>query len=85
MGIKWEDEAWEEYLDWQIKDKKVLKKINDLIKDIRRNGTKGIGKAEKLKYVDAYSRRIDKKNRLVFTVDGDDIYIISCEGHYDDK
>lgn len=84
MGIKWTDEAWEEYLTWQIQDKRTLKKINLLIKDIQRNGTKGLGQSEKLKYYDGYSKRIDKKNRLIFTIIEADVYIISCSGHYDD-
>lgn len=63
---------------------KKLKKINNLIKDIQRNGTEGIGKSEKLKYIDAYSRRIDSKNRLVFKIVKDDVHIISCAGHYKD-
>mgnify|MGYP002753149924 FL=1 len=62
----WSDEAWEDYLYWQEQDKKTLKKINSLIKDIERNGLQGIGKSEPLKYRDGWSRRIDKENRLVF-------------------
>lgn len=84
MGLEFTDDAWEDYVEWQIKDRKILKKINDLIKDIQRNGSKGIGKAEKLKYIDAYSRRIDKKNRLVFKIIDGDVYILSCAGHYQD-
>lgn len=84
MGLKWTDEALEEYLTWQIQDKKTLKKINTLIKDIQRNGMQGLGKSEKLKYQDGYSKRIDKKNRLVFVVDGNDVHTVSCKGHYED-
>lgn len=82
---RWDDKAWDEYVDWQNKDKKTLKRINDLIKDIERNGlNKGIGKPEKLKYTDDWSRRIDDKNRLVYKIDENGyIYIRSCKGHYE--
>ena len=52
MIIAWDSEAWADYLYWQSQDKKTLKRINEIIKDIQRNGSQGIGKAEKLKYVD---------------------------------
>ena len=56
----WSDRAWDEYLEWQVIDKKTLKKINNLIKDIERNGlSSGLGKPEPLKYRKAWSRRID--------------------------
>ena len=64
------DEAWEEYVEWQIKDKKIAIKINDLIKDINRNGLdKGIGKPEPLRYRKAWSRRITDEHRLVYNFD----------------
>ena len=69
---------------WQTEDKKTLKKINKLIKDIERNGTKGIGKAEPLKYRKGYSRRIDEQNRLIFEIENGELHIISCKGHYED-
>jgi len=50
MNKVWHDEAWEDYLYWQQQDKKTLKRINQLIKDIERNGNEGIGKPEPLKY-----------------------------------
>lgn len=86
MGIIWSDSAWSEYLYWQSQDKKTLKKINELIKDINRNGVaEGIGKPERLKYFDGWSRRIDEKNRLVYDVDeSGNILIASCLGHYRD-
>ena len=60
-------DSWEHYLYWQIQDRKTLKKINELLEDIRRNGAmKGIGKPERLRYRPGYSRRIDEKNRLVY-------------------
>ncbi|MEE1231152.1 MAG: Txe/YoeB family addiction module toxin [Phascolarctobacterium sp.] len=85
MNLIWSDISWDEYLAWQQQDKKTLKKINELLKDIKRNGPiEGIGKPEKLKYRDAYSRRIDSANRLVYNVDGDNILVYSCKGHYED-
>ena len=63
-------DSWEHYLYWQIQDRKTLKKINELLEDIRRNGAmKGIGKPERLRYRPGYSRRIDEKNRLVYDID----------------
>lgn len=78
--------AFEEYLYWQSQDKKTMKRINTLLKDIRVNGArKGIGKPEKLKYRPAYSRRIDEANRLVYEIDElQNIRILSCRGHYED-
>ena len=68
MHKTWSEEGWNDYLYWQSQDRKTLKKINDLIKDIERNGSdKGIGKPEPLKgnLSEFWSRRIDEKNRLV--------------------
>ena len=73
---------------WQTQDKKTLKRINQLIKDIERNGClEGIGQPEALKnnLHGEYSRRINEKDRLVYHVENDRIYIVSCRGHYDDK
>lgn len=85
MNKIWSDISWDEYLYWQQQDKKTLKKINDLIKDIERNGAlTGIGKPESLKYRPGYSRHIDKANRLVYDIDGNNILIYSCKGHYED-
>ena len=80
----WSDRAWDEYLEWQVIDKKTLKKINNLIKDIERNGlSSGLGKPEPLKYRKAWSRRIDDENRLVYNFDENhNLLIISCKGHY---
>jgi len=77
-------DAFSEYLDWQNEDRKTLRKINDLITDIQRNGVmKGLGKPEVLKHLKAYSRRIDESNRLVYVVDDkQNLRIISCKGHY---
>lgn len=80
----WSDEAWEDYLYWQSQDKKTLKKLNSLIRDIERNGLNGIGKAEPLKHRSGWSRRIDKTNRLVFDIINGQLLIVSCRGHYED-
>ena len=78
--------AWDEYLYWQMQDKKTLKRINQLLKDIGRSPFEGVGKPEPLRYCDGCrSRRIDEKNRLVYSVtEGNDIVIVSCKGHYED-
>lgn len=80
----WSDEAWEDYLYWQTQDKKTLKRINMLIRDIERNGVNGIGKTEPLKYCKGWSKRIDEANRLVFDIINGEIVIVSCRGHYED-
>ena len=86
MRLLWEDRAWEDYLYWQMQDRKTLKKINALLEDIKRNGVLvGTGKPEKLKNRPEYSRRIDECNRLVYEIDElQNIKIISCKGHYED-
>ena len=78
-------EAFSQYVYWQTKDKKVLRKINNLLEDIRRNGAmQGMGKPETLKYRPGYSRRIDKENRLIYLIDKrGNIVVISCQGHYE--
>lgn len=85
MNKIWTDEAWDDYLYWQTQDKKTLKKINELIKDIERNGNmNGIGKPEPLKFdlEGMFSRRINEKDRLVYVVDDNGLNIISCRFHY---
>ena len=86
MPKLWDDNAWEEYLYWQTHDKKMMKRINDLVKSIEREGQAvGLGKPEKLKYHPGWSRRIDKENRLIYTTDADGtIHILSCKDHYKD-
>ena len=83
----WSDEAWEEYVYWQTQDKKTLKKINNLVKDIERNGHEGIGNPEPLKHEWSgyWSRTIDEKNRLIYRIDEDTIEIAIYGGHYGDK
>lgn len=84
MPILWEERAWEEYLYWQTQDKKTLKRINALIKDIQRNPFEGIGKPEPLKgnLSGCWSRRIDDVNRVVYFEEKGTIHIISCKCHY---
>ena len=85
MQKLWHDRAWEDYKEWLNLDKKIVKKINELIKDIERNGAlNGIGKPEVLKNENAYSRRIDEKNRLVYRIVDGFIWIIACKGHYEE-
>ena len=83
----WHDDAWEEYLDWQTQDKKTLKKINSLIRDIDRNGYCCTGKPEPLRgeWTGFWSVRIDEKNRLVFRISDNVIEIAQCGSHYGDK
>ena len=85
MHKKLSDEAWEDYIYWQGEDKKTLKKINNLIKSIERDGeSEGIGKPEALKGHRSgfYSRHIDEKNRLVYRVIDNVIEIVTCREHY---
>ena len=86
MRKTWTDAGWDDYLYWQQQDKKTLRKVNDLIKDIERNGVReGIGKPEPLKdnLQGFWSRRIDEKNRLVYNLTDDgSLCIIACRGHY---
>ena len=80
------DDSLEHWNYWIQEDKKKAKKIYELIKDIERNGAaKGKGKPERLKYRPAWSREIDDKNRLVYDVSEDNLYIYACKGHYGDK
>jgi toxin YoeB len=76
--------AMQEYMEWQTEDRKTLTRINEIIKDILRNGLmKGIGKPEPLKHMKAYSRHIDNVNRLIYSADEkQNLRIISCKGHY---
>ena len=81
------DNGWEDYLDWQSQDLKMLKRINKLLKEVQRTPFKGSGKPEPLKKAEpnTWSRRINKKDRLVYVVTDDGIIIEQCKGHYDDK
>lgn len=85
MRIVFSKNAREDYISWQTEDKKNLKKINELIKDIMRTPYEGIGKPEPLKYDLAgfWSRRIDLEHRLVYQIQDNEILIYSCRFHYD--
>lgn len=85
MHKNWFDEAWEDYLYWQTQDKKTLKRINAILKDIERSPFEGIGKPEPLRgnFSGLWSRRIDEKNRLVYFISDNSIQIFSCKGHYE--
>lgn len=86
-NISFFQEGWEEYLYWQTQDKKTLKRVNQLLQDILRNGYKGIGKPEPLSgnLSGWWSRRIDDCNRIVYQIDGERIIIARCRSHYGDK
>lgn len=87
MFKSWSDAAWEEFVYWQSHDKKMLKRILQLLVDIDRGGYEGIGKPERLSgdLSNYWSRRIDDKNRIVYRIDGDTIKIVQCGSHYKDK
>jgi toxin YoeB len=84
MNITFTPEAWEDYLYWQKYNKNLLKRINDLIKDILRSPFQGLGKPEPLKYEfqGCWSRRIDQEHRLIYQVQDDILTIISVRYHY---
>jgi toxin YoeB len=85
MELVWQTLAWEDYLYWQETDKKILQKINELIKDCLRSPFKGIGKPEPLKgqYKGLWSRRITDEHRLVYTVKEKQLHILQCRYHYE--
>ena len=85
MKLVFSDHAWEDYLYWQKTDKRLLKKINELIKDILRDPFEGKGKPEPLKYdLSRYwSRRIDLEHRIVYQVIDNELLIYACRFHYD--
>jgi len=84
MKLIFSEQAWEEYLYWQKTDKKLLNRINELIKAIMRESFTGIGKPEPLKHsLSGYwSRRINDEHRLVYKVEGDNLLIAQCKLHY---
>ncbi len=84
MILSWTEIAWEDYLYWQKTDKKTLKRINTLIKDIKRQPFHGLGDPEPLKHnwLGYWSRRINLEHRLVYKVIGDSLIIIQCRYHY---
>ena len=81
------EKAWEDYIYLLTQDKKTLRRINQLLADIQRNGYVGIGKPEPLKgnLSGLWSRRIDEINRLVYVIEGENVKIISCRTHYSDR
>lgn len=83
----WTSDAWADYVWWQSQDKKTLKRINQLIKEIERDPRDGLGKPEALTgdLSGLFSRRIDKKNRLIYETTGTTITIYSCRDHYSDR
>ena len=87
MIKSWSDDAWEDFCYWQKQNRKTLKRILTLIKDIDRNGYTGIGKPEPLRedLSGYWSRRIDDTNRIVYKISDDTIYIAQCGSHYRDK
>ena len=84
MILEWADSAWEDYLYWQTQDKKTLKRINLLIKDIMRHPFEGLGEPEPLRHnwQGFWSRRIDLEHRLVYQVRGDTLFVAQCRYHY---
>ena len=84
-AISFKNEGFEGYLYWQTQDRKMLKRVNLLLKDIDRNGHTGIGKPEPLKHKRQgwWSRRIDDEHRLIYRIEGNEIQILSCRFHYD--
>lgn len=84
--IAFSESAWQDYLYWQMQDKKTLKRVNQLVKDIERDNFEGIGKPEALKgdLSGFWSRRIDDANRLIYRINGEFIDILSCKGQYED-
>lgn len=87
MGkVSFDEAGWAHYIYWQEQDRKTLRRINQLLRSIERDGAlNGLGKPERLKYENSYSRRIDDANRLVYEVHGDETIVKSCRGHYGDK
>lgn len=83
----WDDDVWDDYLHWQTQDRKTLRRINALLKDIDRNGYDGIGKPEPLRenLSGWWSRRIDDSNRIVYRIREGRIEIIQCGSHYRDS
>ena len=86
MNKVFTDNGWKDYVYWQTEDRKTLKKINSLIEDICRNGNEGIGKPEPLRgnLAGFWSRRINDKDRLIYSIDEENVYILSCRYHYSD-
>ncbi len=84
MRLVWDPLAWEDYLWWQVNDRKALRRVNALVQDVVRNGNEGIGKPEPLRHdLSGYwSRRISDEHRLVYRVTETDVRIAACRYHY---
>ncbi len=84
MKKVWVDSAWDDYLYWQKTDKKMLNKVNELIKSCERTPFDGIGKPEPLKdnLKGFWSRRIDNEHRLVYKIEDEKLIIAQCRFHY---
>ncbi|MER5371770.1 Txe/YoeB family addiction module toxin [Streptomyces sp. NPDC002553] len=85
MKITFSSRAWEDYLWWQLQDRKILRRINTLIADIARNGNEGIGKPEPLKhgFQGYWSRRINDEHRLIYKATEDGVLVAQCRYHYE--
>lgn len=85
--ITFAENAWEDYLYWQIQDKKILKNINLLLKEIQRTPFEGSGKPEPLRgeLSGSWSRRITEKDRLVYEIADGTVLVKQCKGHYSDR
>ena len=84
MMLTWAEKAWEDYLYWQARDKKTLKRINTLLKDIQRQPFEGLGDPEPLRHgwSGYWSRRIDREHRLVYKATERAIVVVQCRYHY---
>lgn len=84
--LYWVGKAWKDYVFWKKHDVKTFHKINELIQSINIDGVAdGLGKPERLKYIDGWSRRINQTDRLIYKIQDNKLYIFSCRGHYKDK
>ena len=85
MELVWQTNAWEDYCHWQKQDKKILGRVNELIKDCLRSPYKGIGKPEPLKgnYAGCWSRRITQEHRLIYKMNEQRLHILQCRYQYD--
>ena len=85
MNLVWQTNAWEDYCHWQKQDKKILERVNGLMKDCLRSPYKGIGKPEPLKgnYAGCWSRRITQEHRLIYKMNERRLHILQCRYHYD--
>jgi toxin YoeB len=83
VDLQWHDKAWNDYLYWQSQDRRIAKKINALLKSIKRNERLGHMEIVKSDYAGWYSTRIDQANQLIFKVSDTVLVVASCRGHYE--